>query len=218
MNDLNIYFQLMENIDINMKRHNLRVGIITKVYLEYLKFSTQIDEADKIVRAALLHDIGKVTIPLKLLNKPSSLTEEEWKIMKDHPLNGSILLFSEEEKIRNMVTQHHERVDGTGYPFGLKSAEIERGAKIISIVDSFDAMISKRVYNNPQQLSDVLKEILKCSGSQFDLEYSIKFVEMFNNLEFLKRVKNIIDNQNNDEFLNRQILDLKLSTEKRIKL
>ena len=117
-----------------------------------------------------------------------------------------------------MVTQHHERVDGCGYPFGLKSTEIERGAKIISIVDSFDAMISKRVYNKPQQLSDVLKEILKCSGSQFDSDYSLKFVEMFNDLEFLKRVKNIIDNQNNDEFLNRQILDLKLSTEKRIKL
>lgn len=218
MNDLNIYFQLMENVDINIKRHNLRVGIITKIYLEYLKASTQIDETDGIVRAAFLHDIGKVTIPLRILNKPSSLTDEEWKIMKNHPLNGSILLFSENEKIRNMVAQHHERVDGYGYPFGLKSIEIERGAKIISIVDSFDAMISKRVYNKPQQLSDVLKEIIKCSGSQFDSDYSLKFVEMFNDLEFLKRIKNIIDNQNNDEFLNRQILDLKLSTEKRIKL
>ena len=218
MNDLNIYFQLMENIDINMKRHNLRVGIITKVYLEYLKASTQIDEVQKIVRAAFLHDVGKVTVPLKILNKPSSLTDEECKIMKNHPLNGSILLFSEEEKIRNMVTQHHERVDGCGYPFGLKSTEIERGAKIISIVDSFDAMISKRVYNKPQQLSDVLKEILKCSGSQFDSDYSLKFVEMFNDLEFLKRIRKIINNQNNDEFLNSQILDLYLSREKRIKL
>lgn len=218
MNDLNLYFQLMENVDINIKRHSLRVGIITKIYLEYLKVSIQIDEVQKIVRAAFLHDVGKVTVPLKILNKPSSLTDDEWRIMKDHPLNGSILIFSEEEKIRNMVKQHHERVDGTGYPFGLKSTEIERGAKIISIVDSFDAMISKRVYNKSQQLSDVLKEIFKCSGSQFDSDYSIKFVEMFNDLEFLKRIKKIIDNQENDEFLSSQLFGFELSTEKRIKV
>ena len=218
MNDLNIYFQLMENIDANIKRHSLRVGIITKIYLEYLNPSIKIDDIDKIVLAAILHDIGKVTIPLKILNKPSSLTDEEWKIMKSHPLNGSVLLFSEDEKIRSMVQQHHERVDGYGYPLGLKGNEIEQGSKIISIVDSFDAMATRRVYNKPQQLSDVLKEIFRCSGSQFDSDYSIKFVEMFNDLEFLKRIRKIINNQNNDEFLNSQILDLYLSREKRIKL
>ena len=68
MDHLNIYFQLMDNVDSNIKRHCLRVGIITKIYLEYLNPSIKIDDIDKIVLAAILHDIGKVTIPLKILN------------------------------------------------------------------------------------------------------------------------------------------------------
>lgn len=119
---------------------------------------------------ALLHDIGKIGVPDAILRKPSKLNEQEWKKMKLHPVHGYRIL-------RNIpflggaarvVFQHHERWDGSGYPSGLKGEAIDIGARIFSVIDAFDAMISDRVYRRGRPYEDAVRELEACAGSQFD--------------------------------------------------
>jgi putative nucleotidyltransferase with HDIG domain len=119
---------------------------------------------------ARLHDIGKIAVPDHVLKKPAPLTDEEWVQMRLHPAKG-------QEMVRNMrlpeasaliVGQHHEQWNGSGYPLGLKQEEISIGARIFSVVDTFDAITSDRVYRRGRPYQDALEEILKFSGIQFD--------------------------------------------------
>jgi putative nucleotidyltransferase with HDIG domain len=130
---------------------------------------------------ARLHDIGKIAVPDRILKKPSKLTDEEWQYMRPHPAKG-------QEMVRQMglpeasaliVGQHHEQWDGSGYPLGLKEEEISIGARIFSVVDTFDAITSDRVYRRGRPYQDALEEILKYSGKQFDP----KVVEAFAQIE-----------------------------------
>jgi len=120
--------------------------------------------------AGVLHDIGKIGIPDSILNKPAALTEAEWAVMREHPLIGDRIC----QSMRNaallapIVRGHHERWDGTGYPDGLAGEDISLGARIISVVDAYDAMTTDRPYR--QALSDekVSSEIRNGAGVQFD--------------------------------------------------
>jgi len=120
--------------------------------------------------AALLHDIGKVGIPDAILNKPAKLTSEEYELMKKHPEYGWAVL----RQIPGMKTasliilHHHESFDGKGYPAGLKGNEIPIGSRIVSVIDSFDAMVSNRPYRKGMPFEEAERRLVEASGTQFD--------------------------------------------------
>lgn len=119
---------------------------------------------------ALLHDIGKVAIPDSILGKPGRLTDEEFEIVKRHPEFGWTVIRNLPglEHTSLQILHHHENFDGTGYPAGLKGAEIPIGARIVSVIDAFDAMISTRPYRAGLPLEEVIRRLHESSGTQFD--------------------------------------------------
>lgn len=128
---------------------------------------------------AEFHDIGKVGIPVEILSKPGKLSKEEFQIIKTHSEKGyRIAMFNPEfEKIAGCILTHHEKYDGTGYPLGLKGDEIPLLSRIISIVDSYDAMTSNRLYKKKISKEEAKEEIKKYSGTQFDPFVVEKFLE-----------------------------------------
>ncbi len=133
-----------------------------------------LDEGDReeIRLAGILHDVGKIGVPESVLNKPSPLTSEEFEMMKGHATMGWKILeplkVKAIERIRHMVRHHHERFDGEGYPDGLKAEEIPLGARIITIADSYDTMVSQRAYKKGRSIEDAMAELQRCRGTQFD--------------------------------------------------
>lgn len=130
--------------------------------------------------AGEFHDIGKLAIPDEILNKPSSLTEEEYELVKLHPLVGETMLtpFQLPEAIRAAVRSHHEHWDGSGYPDGLQGKEIPLAARILTIADTFDAMTAGRPYRVRASNDEAVKEILEHAGSQFDPFLAEMFAQM----------------------------------------
>lgn len=126
----------------------------------------------------LLHDIGKIAIDEHILNKPAKLNDEEWKEIKRHPEIGFRILSSspEMQEYANTILCHHERMDGKGYPNGLKGHEIPRFSRILSIIDSYDAMTWARTYKNAMSDIEAAREFIKNSGTQFDPELTEIFV------------------------------------------
>lgn len=123
-----------------------------------------------IERGALLHDLGKVGIPEDILQKKGPLSDEEMEIIKYHPLIGFAMIeeFSFLQGAAEIVLFHHERFDGTGYPFGLQGEEIPLSARLFSLADTIDAITSDRPYRRSRGFEDALEEIKLCSGTQFD--------------------------------------------------
>ncbi|MBI3166987.1 MAG: HD domain-containing protein [Chloroflexi bacterium] len=130
------------------------------------------DKIIKISIAAYLHDLGKVGIPDDILKKAEALTEAEYAIIKTHPSIGGKLLSSHPlaEMVTSAANEHHERMDGKGYPNGLHGEQISLVARVISIVDAFDAMTSTRPYRKGMTVETVLSILEKESGTQFDHE------------------------------------------------
>jgi len=118
----------------------------------------------------LLHDIGKIFTPKEILYKPGPLTDEEWEIMRRHPVDGAEVLeqIANLREMANNVRYHHERYDGSGYPEGLKGEAIPIGARIAAVVDAFDAMISDRPYRKAMSVEHAVEELTRNKGSQFD--------------------------------------------------
>lgn len=158
--------------------HSIRVGYYSKIIAQNLGLSE--DEVDNIYYIALLHDIGKIAIPDKILNKPGKLTDEEFAIMKSHTTRGAKILkgISTIPHIVEGAKYHHEKYDGTGYPEGLKGEEIPYVARIICCADCFDAMASKRVYKKAFTLETIMNEFKRCAGTQFDPDIAKVVVEM----------------------------------------
>jgi diguanylate cyclase (GGDEF)-like protein len=124
-----------------------------------------------IVKAGDLHDVGKLGIPDEIITKPGPLTDDEWEFMKQHTLMGEQIIAAAGpslERIGPLVRASHERWDGMGYPDGLAGEEIPLGARIITICDSFRAMLDDRVYKSAMSLDDALQELRRCAGTQFD--------------------------------------------------
>ncbi len=148
--------------------HSLRVAEFSAMIGSKLNMS--LEEVDDIYYIGLLHDIGKIGIPDEIINKASKLTEEEYTIIKTHPVIGSEILakMSELPEIKVGARWHHERYDGKGYPDGLKGEEIPLVARIIGVADAYDAMSSTRSYRGVLSQETIRNEIQKCSGTQFD--------------------------------------------------
>ncbi len=128
------------------------------------------DDIEVIHKAALIHDIGKIGIKSEILNKKETLNDEDWKVIKTHPIMG-INILSPMKILGNMlpiIRYHHERYDGAGYPEGLAREEIPIGARILSVADSYDAMTSDRPYHDRFPVEQALNEIKINSGTQFD--------------------------------------------------
>ncbi len=127
-------------------------------------------EIDLIGLAARVHDLGKIATPDAVLHKEGRLTEEEFAIMKKHPNDGAVILakFPEYRRGRELVLAHHERIDGRGYPRGLRGEEIPLGARIIAVADAWDAMTSDRPYRKALSQDVALAELLRGRGNQWD--------------------------------------------------
>ena len=119
---------------------------------------------------AQLHDIGKIGIDEYLLKKPTTLTEEEYEIMKTHAEKGYRIInaSSDLDNVAKCVLSHHERWDGEGYPFGLKGEEIPLISRIISVADTYDVITNDRPYRKALNHKMAIDEIERCSGTQFD--------------------------------------------------
>lgn len=128
------------------------------------------------------HDIGKLAVPIEILNKSGKLTEDEWKIIKMHTTLGAEMMRNHEiERLRQaafIVEEHHERYDGKGYPFGLIGEEISLEASIVAVVDAFDAMTTNRVYRGAMTFEEAIKEIKNGRGTQFNPLVVDEFLKM----------------------------------------
>jgi two-component system cell cycle response regulator len=134
------------------------------------EFALDSDQLDEVVRAAELHDIGKLAIPDEILEKPGPLNDSEWQFMRQHPIVGERILNADPalRPVARLVRASHERWDGTGYPDGLAGAAIPLGARIIAACDAYDAMTSERCYQAARSSDDAIAELQRNSGTQFD--------------------------------------------------
>ena len=156
--------------------HSERVGGIC--YSIATEMGLSPDQVEQIRIAGLVHDIGKISIDKKILNKDGRLDDSEWEEIKKHPESGWRILSSSFEfsNLAPFILQHHERIDGSGYPNGKTGIEIPIEAKIIAVADSYDAMTSERAYKNSMTNNEAITELLRCSGTQFDSDVVNVFV------------------------------------------
>ena len=161
---------VVESKDMYTRGHSERVTRYSLLIAEQMGLS--LDEMEIVQRAAILHDIGKITVELSILNKPTSLEDYEYDQIKLHPLIGYRILepLDFDERIKLSVLQHHERPDGKGYPKGLREEEIITEAKILTVADTFDAMTSARPYRAAIKIEDALREMEINAGTQLDSE------------------------------------------------
>ena len=159
----------LEEKDFYTRGHSERVAEIAKKIAQRMNLSSRLVE--RIYIAALLHDIGKVGIPDYVLNKPTTLTKEEFEIVKQHPIKGEAILkeigrfrFKEAKWVRH----HHERWDGKGYPDGLKGEEIPLPSRIIAVADVYEAMVSDRPYRKALSKEEAIKQLREMRGTALD--------------------------------------------------
>ncbi|MGL5381307.1 HD-GYP domain-containing protein [Clostridium sp.] len=152
------------------------------LYSRLLAEKMQLSEDDKrsLVYGAYMHDIGKINIAKEILIKKMPLTNEEWEILKNHPENGVEIIkpVKSLENIAPLILHHHEKYNGQGYPYNLKGEEIPYLARVLTVIDSFDAMTSNRPYNKRKTYTEAIDEIKKYKGIQFDPEIADIFIEV----------------------------------------
>ncbi|MCR5761925.1 MAG: HD domain-containing protein [Treponema sp.] len=161
---------VIEARDPNLNGHSRFVQNLTMLFYEYLPS----DIKKKINRmsleyAALMHDVGKLGIPEKVLNKPGKLTDEEWVIMKQHPELGVKFLepLNSFSSIRPWIKYHHERIDGKGY-YGLSEQEIPLPSKVIAVTDTYSAIVMRRAYKEPETHETAMNIMHEIAGTQLD--------------------------------------------------
>lgn len=164
--------------DTYLMEHSVNVAVLMSILGKYLKLERSY--LHHCVTGALLHDIGKILIPDTILHKPGKLTNEEFAIMKRHALYSQKIL----EKNRgfpqaaiNVAGQHHERLDGKGYPAGLAGDEVSQEGRMASVVDVYDAITADRVYHQGMTPSTALKRMLEWSGPHLDATYVQAFIK-----------------------------------------
>ena len=160
------------------RHHSTRVTEFTLKIAGKMGFSEK--ELGDLELASLLHDVGKIAVPESILNKPGKLTDAEFTLIKEHPSRGESILrpVIELKEMARVVRAHHERYDGTGYPDRLKGREIPLGARIMAIADTYDSITSERPYRKAASHRYAVKEIIGCSGTQFDPEVVEHFLEI----------------------------------------
>lgn len=168
-----------ENLMPYRQGHSMRVGIYAKRLAEVIGMEKQ--EAEQLRIAALMQDIGLLLVPKEVLNKPGKLTEEEWQLVRQHPLWSLELVDPPAiltETIKFAVKHHHERFDGRGYPEGLKGEDIPLSARLLAVADTFDALCSERPHRPAYSLENALKKIREVTGSQLDPNLTEAFFQV----------------------------------------
>lgn len=163
--------KLARSIDLS-DYHTRWHGPRTSILARYLAQECGMDAAsvEKVALAGMLHDVGKVVVPKRVLTKPASLTEDEWLVMHRHPTFAAMIM-SPCEELRALipfVQTHHERFDGTGYPAGLAGDSIPLAGRILGLADAFTTMVEGRPYKPAFSIPQTLEEIKRCNAYQFD--------------------------------------------------
>jgi len=168
INVVKSFVEAIEAKDRYTRGHSERVSRYVKAVAARLHLSET--HKKDLNWASVLHDVGKIGIPEAILNKTESLTDDEYRILQAHPEKGYHILAPLEQLSRALpgILHHHERFDGSGYPLGLKGKEIPLAARIIAIVDTFDAITTDRAYRKGKPVEEALEIIEKVAGSQLD--------------------------------------------------
>jgi HD-GYP domain-containing protein (c-di-GMP phosphodiesterase class II) len=159
------------------EEHAERIAVLAKRIGMQLDLSQK--QLDELELLSMLHDIGKIAIDDRILNKPGKLDDAEWTVMKKHPEIGyRIAMTSPDlESIADFILSHHERWDGKGYPQGLQGTQIPLLSRILAVADAFDAMTQNRVYRAALSRKQALAEIMLNAGTQFDPDIARIFVD-----------------------------------------
>jgi len=175
--DASMWLTQLKNKDEYTAIHSLNVCVLSLTFGRALGLAKT--ELNELGLGALLHDIGKMQVPLEILNKPGELTPEEFEIMKTHPSKGYELLKKEDNlsaEVLNIVKSHHERLSGSGYPDSLLEQNISYYTKIVSITDVYDAITSDRVYNDGMTPHDAMQRLYEWMPDNFDQELMQQFI------------------------------------------
>lgn len=157
----------VEKKDRYTHKHSDRVEKYSVKIAKRLKLGKE--SLENLTVASVLHDIGKIHVPVEVLNKPGKLTDEEYNLIKKHPIDGANMIRdSFYKELAPIIEQHHERLNGSGYPFGLKGDEILLEARIIAVSDTFDAMTEDRAYRKAFNEGVALNELKRLTGSHYD--------------------------------------------------
>lgn len=177
--------------DVYTYRHSKRVFQYAVDFARKLELTDH--ERKLFTLGALIHDIGKLEIPRDVINKKGKLEPHEWEMVKKHVTWGKEIISTnkELEELIPLVELHHERYDGKGYPYGLKGDNIPKLARLLCIVDSFDAMTTERPYQKTKSFEEAIHELRVCSGNQFDAKYVEPFIEIIQERYFLKEDKEL---------------------------
>jgi HD-GYP domain-containing protein (c-di-GMP phosphodiesterase class II) len=173
-----IWLGRLRSKDNYIAEHCLNVGVLAIAFGRHLGLSS--GELETLGMCGMLHDVGKLKVDQKILDKPSSLTEEEFAVIKDHCRIGRDIL-SQDESIPKAVIEaafgHHERMDGSGYPRGLQADTLNLYTRIISIVDTYDAITTNRCYDRSRPATEAIKILFDCRSTQFEPVLVEKFIE-----------------------------------------
>jgi HD-GYP domain-containing protein (c-di-GMP phosphodiesterase class II) len=160
----------LEAKDTYTRGHSERVADYARLLAQTCGFKRR--DLDMVVFGGMLHDIGKIGVSEGILNKPAPLTPEEWRVVRGHPEMGARIVTHIEylAPAVPMILHHHERIDGRGYPHGLTGDDIELGARIVTVADSFDAMTTHRPYRRAMDVAQASKLLRAHAGRQFDTQ------------------------------------------------
>ncbi len=176
--DALIWMSKIRSQDEYTAEHCLNVCILAIAFGRHLGMNE--GDLEKIGLCGLLHDVGKMRIPLEVLNKPAALTEKEFNMIKAHTIHGRNLLMASPgipNSTIDVAYSHHEKIDGSGYPRQLTSSGISEFARIIALVDAYDAMTADRCYSESKPSTEALKIIFKDRGTHFDERLSLEFIK-----------------------------------------
>jgi HD-GYP domain-containing protein (c-di-GMP phosphodiesterase class II) len=168
----------IRTVDEYLHTHSLNVAYLNGLMGKWMEFDTE--RQSELVEVGLLHDIGKLRLDQEILNKPAKLTAEEFEEVKKHPALSLDTLTNSGVKNRTIldgVAQHHEKVNGRGYPYGLDTKKICEFARITAISDIYDAMVTKRVYKDPHSPFVILNEFAAEGYSELDIKYVNVFID-----------------------------------------
>ncbi|MDR0501927.1 MAG: response regulator [Treponema sp.] len=189
---MSVLADMIENRDKGTSGHIERTTVYIRILIHMMMergvYADELRKWDieRVISSARMHDMGKITITDIIINKPEKLTDDEFRLMKTHAIEGEriideiVSLTGEAEFLRNaklFAGTHHEHWDGSGYPRGLKGAEIPLQGRIMAIVDVYDALVSERQYKHANSHEEAVEIIMKNSGSQFDPEIANTFFE-----------------------------------------